>query len=54
MCMGCRAKTAEIAIGGIAASVVGISAYGWISEHRSRLLLQQTVTTPPAPARFVF
>jgi Protein of unknown function (DUF3352) len=51
--MKLRSLTIAIAIGVIAASIVGISAYGWISAHRSLLLLQRTVITPPATARFV-
>jgi Protein of unknown function (DUF3352) len=51
--MKLRSLAIAIAIGVIAASIVGISAYGWISEHRSLLLLQRTVTTPPQTARFV-
>jgi Protein of unknown function (DUF3352) len=51
--MKLRSLIIAIAIGAIAASIVGISAYGWISEHRSLLLLQRTVTTPPATAGFV-
>jgi Protein of unknown function (DUF3352) len=51
--MKLRSLAIAIAIGVIAASIVGISAYGWISEHRSLLLLQRTVTTPPATAGFV-
>jgi Protein of unknown function (DUF3352) len=51
--MKLRSLAIAMTIGVIAASIVGISAYGWISEHRSLLLLQRTVTTPPATARFV-
>ncbi len=51
--MKLRSLTIAIAIGVIAASIVGISAYGWISEHRSLLLLQRTVTSPPATVGFV-
>jgi hypothetical protein len=51
--MKLRSLAIAIAIGVIAASIVGISAYGWISEHRALFLLQRTVATPPATARFV-
>jgi Protein of unknown function (DUF3352) len=51
--MKLRSLIIAISIGVVAASIVGISAYGWISEHRSLLLLQRTVTKPPATAGFV-
>jgi Protein of unknown function (DUF3352) len=51
--MKLRSPTIAIAIGAIAVSIVCLSAYGWISAHRSLLLLQRTVTTPPATAGFV-
>jgi Protein of unknown function (DUF3352) len=51
--MKLRSLTIAIMIGVIALSIAGMSAYGWISEHRSLLLLNRTVAQPPATAIFV-
>jgi hypothetical protein len=51
--MKLRSLTIAIIVGIIALLIVGMSAYGWINEHRSLLLLQRTVTQPPATAVFV-
>jgi hypothetical protein len=51
--MKLRSLTIAIITGVVASVIVVMSAYGWISEHRSLLLLQRTVTQPPATAVFV-
>ncbi len=45
--------TIAIITGVIACAIVGMSIYGWISEHRSLLLLNRTVSQPPATVIFV-
>jgi hypothetical protein len=42
-----------IVVGIFALVIVGISAYGWVSAHRSILLLKQDPLQPPATAVFV-
>ncbi len=51
--MKLRSLTTAIITGVVACALVGMSAYGWISEHRSLLLLNRTVVTPPATVIFV-
>ncbi|WP_310426622.1 DUF3352 domain-containing protein [Chamaesiphon sp. VAR_48_metabat_135_sub] len=46
-------RTIAIIIGIIALIVVGTNAYGWVSAHRSMLLLTRDRSQPPATAVFV-
>ena len=51
--MKVRSLIIAILTGVIALSIVGANAYGWVIEHRSILLLNRTITQPPATAIFV-
>jgi hypothetical protein len=51
--MKVRSLIIAILTGVIALSIVGANAYGWVTEHRSLLLLNRTITQPPATAIFV-
>ncbi len=51
--MKLRSLTIAIIVGIVALLVVGTNAYGWISAHRSMLLLTSDRSQPPATAVFV-
>jgi Protein of unknown function (DUF3352) len=51
--MKVRSLIITIVTGVIALLIVGANAYGWVAEHRSLLLLNRTITQPPATAIFV-
>jgi hypothetical protein len=51
--MKLRSLTIAIIVGMVALLVVGTNAYGWISAHRSMLLLTRDRSQPPATAIFV-
>ncbi len=51
--MKLRSLIIAIIVGVVSLLVVGTNAYGWISTHRSMLLLTRNLTQPPATAIFV-
>jgi hypothetical protein len=51
--MKLRSLTIAIIIGIVALLVIGTNAYGWISAHRSMILLTSDRSQPPATAVFV-